>query len=65
MRIHEAQPLIRKQLSDITLVPVPDDPVARKAFVYTRTGIKAVLEMPALKGATDRNIMRYELSFKE
>jgi hypothetical protein len=54
-----------KQLSDITLVPVPDDPVAHKAFVYTRTGAKAVLEMPALKGATDRDTIRYELSFKE
>ena len=54
-----------KQLSDITLVPVPDDPVAHKAFAYTRTGAKAVLEMPNLKGATDKNIIRYELSFKE
>lgn len=54
-----------KQLSDITLIPVPDDPVAHKAFVYTRTGAKAVLEMPTLKGATDRDTMRYELSLKE
>jgi hypothetical protein len=53
------------QLSDITQVPVPDDPVTHKAFVYTRSDEKAVLEMPALKGATDRDIMRYELSLKE
>jgi tetratricopeptide (TPR) repeat protein len=54
-----------KRLSDITLVPVPDDPVAHKAFVYTRTGAKAVLEMPALKGITDRDTIRYELNLKE
>ena len=54
-----------KQLSDIMQVPVPDDPVTHKAFVYTRTGAKAVLEMPALKGTTDRDTIRYELSFKE
>jgi len=53
------------QLNDVMLVPVPDDPVTHKAFIYTRTGAKAVLEMPALKGATDRDIMRYELSLKE
>jgi hypothetical protein len=53
------------QLSDIIQVPVPDDPVTHKAFVYTRSDEKAVLEMPALKGATDRDIMRYELSLKE
>jgi hypothetical protein len=54
-----------KKLSDVKLVPVPDDPVTHKAFVYSRTGAKAVLEIPAIKGTTDRNIMRYELSFKE
>lgn len=53
------------QLNDVTQVSVPDDPVTHKAFVYTRTGAKAVLEMPALKGATDRDIIRYELRFKE
>ncbi|MHC4203134.1 MAG: hypothetical protein ACYSTT_00670 [Planctomycetota bacterium] len=54
-----------KQLNDITLVTVPDDPVANKAFVYTRTGAKAVLEIPILKGLTDRDIIRYELNLKE
>lgn len=54
-----------KKLSDVKLVPVPDDPVTHKAFVYSRTGAKAVLEIPVIKGTTDRNIMRYELSFKE
>ncbi|HUT46021.1 MAG TPA: hypothetical protein VMX36_07025 [Sedimentisphaerales bacterium] len=54
-----------KKLSDVKLVPVPDDPVTHKAFVYTWTGTKAVLEMPALKGTTERDTMRYELSLKE
>jgi len=53
------------KLSDITQVPVPSDPVTHKAFTYTRTGEKAVLEMPALKGATDKDTTRYELSLKE
>jgi len=54
-----------KQLSDITLVPVPDDPVAKEAFVYTRTGAKAVLEILTLKGLIERDIIRYELNLKE
>ncbi len=54
-----------KRLSDITLVPVPDDPATNKPFVYTRSGAKAVLEMPALKGVTERDTTRYELSLKE
>ena len=53
------------QLSDITSVPVPNDPVTHKAVIYTRTGANAVLEMPPIKGATDRDTMRYELSLKE
>ena len=53
------------QLNDVTQVPVPDDPVTHKALVYTRTGAKAVLEMPALKGTTNRDTIRYELSLKE
>ena len=53
------------QLNDITQVPVPDDPATGKPFVYTRTGAKAVLEMPALKEVTDRDTTRYELSLKE
>ena len=53
------------QLTDIKQVPVPDDPVTHKSFVYTRTGAKAVLEMPALKEVTDRDTTQYELSLKE
>ena len=51
--------------SDITQVPFPDDPATNKPFVYTRTGAKAVLEMPILKGLTERDIIRYELNLKE
>jgi hypothetical protein len=54
-----------KQLSDIALVPVPDDPVAEEAFIYTRTGDKAVLEIPTLKGMTERDMIRYELKLNE
>lgn len=54
-----------KLLSDITLVPVPDDPATNKAFIYTRSGAKGVLEMPALKEMTDRDTIRYELNLKE
>ena len=53
------------KLSDITQVPVPNDPVTHKAIIYTRTSGKAVLEMPALKGATERETTQYELSLKE
>jgi len=53
------------QLSDITQVPVPDDPVTRKPFVYSRTGSKTVLEGPAPKGGTAKEAIRYEISLKE
>jgi hypothetical protein len=53
------------QLSDITQVPVPDDPVTCKPFVYSRTDSKTVLEGPAPKGATERDAIRYELKLKE
>ena len=53
------------QLSDITQVPVPHDPVTHKAVIYTRTGAKAVLEMPPVKGVTEKATRRYEVSLKE
>ena len=53
------------ELSNVTEVPVPDDPVTRKPFVYQRTGAKAVLEAPALEGATAKEAIRYELTLKE
>ena len=54
-----------KELSSITEVPVPNDPVMQKPFVYRCTGPNAVLEAPAPKGATEREAIRYELKLKE
>jgi hypothetical protein len=54
-----------KELSRITEVPVPNDPVMQKPFVYRCTGSDAVLEAPAPEGATERDAIRYELSLKE
>jgi len=53
------------ELSSITGVSVPSDPVMQKPFVYRCTGSDAVLEAPAPKGATERDAMRYELNLKE
>ncbi|OHB54407.1 MAG: hypothetical protein A2173_06635 [Planctomycetes bacterium RBG_13_44_8b] len=54
-----------EELSDVTDISIPDDPVAQKPFVYQRTGVKAVLEAPAPKGADVKEAMRYELNLKE
>jgi len=54
-----------KELSTITEVPIPSDPVMQKPFVYRCTGSDAVLEAPAPEGATERLAIRYELSLKE
>jgi tetratricopeptide (TPR) repeat protein len=53
------------ELSRITEVLVPNDPVMQKPFVYRGTGSDAVLEAPAPEGATERDAIRYELSLKE
>ena len=52
-------------LTEITKIPIPDDPVTQKPFVYRRTGLEAVLEAPAPKGATAKDAMRYQLTLKE
>jgi hypothetical protein len=54
-----------KELSDVTDISIPDDPVTKKQFAYHRTGVKAVLEAPAPKGADVKDAMRYELNLKE
>jgi len=41
-----------KELSSITEVPIPNDPVMQKPFVYRCTGSNAVLEAPAPKFRT-------------
>ena len=53
------------QLSDITQVPVPDNPVTQKPLIYMRTGSKALLEAPPKEGQEDRYTIRYDLSLKE
>lgn len=53
------------ELSDITQVPVPHDPVTQKPHIYRRTGSKAFLEAPAVKGLADKYTIHYELSLKE
>ncbi len=53
------------ELSNITEVNIPDDPITQKPFVYSRTGSKAVLEGPAPEGATAKEAIRYELNLKE
>ncbi|MCP4612403.1 MAG: hypothetical protein GY845_27210 [Planctomycetes bacterium] len=53
------------RLSNITAVPVPDNPVKQKPFVYRCTGSNAFLEAPAPRGSTERDLIQYELKFKE
>jgi len=67
MRLHAAVNKGRfpNRLSDITQVPVPNDPVTGKPFAFSRTGSTAVLEIPAMGKETDRDVMRYELSLTE
>jgi len=53
------------ELSDVTEVPVPIDPVTQKPFIYRRAGSKAALEAAASKGAKAKDAMRYLLNLKE
>jgi len=53
------------ELSDVTEFSIPDDPVQKKPFAYSRSGSKAVLEAPAPKGADAKEAMRYELNLIE
>lgn len=53
------------KLTDITEVPVPDDPVEQKPFVYHRTGSKVALEADAPKGAEARFALRYLLNLEK
>ncbi len=53
------------ELSQITDLRIPDNPIDQKPFAYRKTGSKAVLEAPAPEGGTDREALRYELNLKE
>ena len=50
------------QLSDITDVVIPDNPVTGKPFSYRREGAKAMLEAAAPKGGRPRDAVRYEIT---
>lgn len=54
-----------EKLSDITEVKIPEDPVTKKPFTYTRTGSEAVLEALATENSEGRDAVRYEITFKE
>ncbi|MBN2182313.1 MAG: hypothetical protein JW715_10395 [Sedimentisphaerales bacterium] len=53
------------KLSDVTEVKVPNDPVTKKPFSYSRTGTEAILELEATEGSEGRDALRYELQLKE
>jgi hypothetical protein len=53
------------QLSDVTEVSVPVDPLSGKPFVYRRVGSKAALEAVLPETATPKDAMQYELTLKE
>ena len=53
------------KLSDVTKIKIPDDPVTKKPFSYTRTGSEAVLEAQATENSEGRDAVRYEITFKE
>ena len=48
-----------EKLSDITQVPVPNDPMTGNPFIYRRTGTTAILESPG----GEQHGLRYELTF--
>jgi tetratricopeptide (TPR) repeat protein len=54
-----------KELSDVTDISIPADPVTQKPFIYRRISSQAVLEAPDSKGADVKEAMRYELNLKE
>jgi hypothetical protein len=53
---HDAK--LPQQLSDITEVPIPDDPATGQPFNFRRDGDKVVIESPALNGLA----LNYEIT---
>jgi hypothetical protein len=53
-----------EKLSDVTEIKIPEDPVTKKPFSYTRTGSEAVLELEETEGSEGRDAVRYELKLK-
>ena len=54
-----------EKLSDITESKIPNDPVTKKPFSYSRIGSKAILELEGTEGSEGRDAIRYELNLKE
>lgn len=54
-----------EQLSDVTDIKIPVDPVTKKPFSYKSTGSEAVLELEATEASEGRDAVRYELKLKE
>ena len=50
------------KLSDISNVPLPNNPATGKPFTYRLEGTKAVLEVSPPKGGAPRDGMRYEIT---
>jgi len=67
LRMHAAEPKNRgslpRDLSEITCVPVPENPVTGQPFVYYREGSMGVLEFPRSDGITGDN-RRYEITLR-
>jgi hypothetical protein len=69
LRLHAAETgRFPAKLSDITIVPIPDDPLTSKPFEYERTSNgKALLYGPPPKGETAHvgNAFKYELTLQK
>ena len=52
------------KLSDITEIKIPEDPITKKPFSYTRTGSEAILELQGTESSEGRDAIRYELKLK-
>lgn len=68
LRLHAAanQGRFPEKLSEIKVVPVPEDPILGKAFKYTKAGDRAALIGPAPEGegAHSGNTIHYEMTLK-
>ncbi len=53
-----------ENLSDVTDVNIPVEPVTKKPFSYKSTGSEAILELEATEGSEGRDAVRYELKLK-
>jgi hypothetical protein len=53
------------QLSDVTDVAVPVDPLSGKPFVYKRSGSKGLLKAVLPETATPKDALQYKLTLRE